>query len=95
MDFIDQFKQLAARAAKQLAGIQTEEATKTALVMPFIQMLGYNVFDLSEVDPEFIADVGTKKGEKVDYVIKKDGVPIMLFECKTAGTDLGKVQALK
>ncbi len=91
MDLIDQFRQLSARAAKQLQGISTEEATKTALVMPFIQMLGYNVFDLSEVVPEYTADVGTKKGEKVDYAIMRDGSPIMIFECKSAGTDLGHV----
>jgi len=45
----------------------TEEATKNALIMPFINALGYNVFDPTEVVPEFTADVGTKKGEKVDY----------------------------
>lgn len=68
--------------------IQTEEATKNAMVMPFIQALGYNVFDPLEVTPELIADVGTKKGEKVDYAILRDGKPIMLFECKKCGGDL-------
>ena len=58
------------------------------MVMPFIQILGYNVFDPLEVTPELIADVGTKKGEKVDYAILKDGKPIMLFECKKSGGDL-------
>jgi len=52
--------------------IQTEEATKTAFVMPFIQILGYDIFNPTEVVPEFIADIGTKKGEKVDFVIKKE-----------------------
>ena len=58
------------------------------MVMPFIQILGYNVFDPLEVTPELIADVGTKKGEKVDYAILRDGKPIILFECKKAGADL-------
>jgi hypothetical protein len=58
------------------------------MVMPFIQLLGYNVFDPLEVTPELIADVGTKKGEKVDYAILKEGRPIMLFECKKSGGDL-------
>lgn len=58
------------------------------MVMPFIHMLGYNVFDPLEVTPELVADVGTKKGEKVDYAILKDGKPIMLFECKKCGGDL-------
>ena len=48
-------------------------ATKNALVMPFIAALGYDVFDPTEVVPEFVADVGTKKGEKVDYAIKRGG----------------------
>lgn len=62
--------------------ITTEEATKNAFVMPFIQILGYDIFNPTEVIPEFIADIGTKKGEKVDYVIKKDNEPILIIECK-------------
>jgi hypothetical protein len=88
MDFIDQIRTLASRvnAAKEI--LQTEEATKNAMIMPFIQLLGYNVFDPQEVTPELIADVGTKKGEKVDYAILNEGRPIMLFECKKSGSDL-------
>lgn len=62
--------------------IGTEEATKNAFVMPFIQILGYDIFNPTEVIPEFICDIGTKKGEKVDYVIKKDNEPILIIECK-------------
>lgn len=93
MDLIDRINQLAAQAQKQKEHIETEEATKTALIMPFINALGYNVFDPTEVVPEFTADVGTKKGEKVDYAIMKDGKPIMLFEAKTIGTNLNNVHA--
>jgi hypothetical protein len=88
MDFIDQLRVLAGRINNTKAMIQTEEATKNAMVMPFIQALGYNVFDPLEVTPELVADVGTKKGEKVDYAILRDGKPIMLFECKKSGGDL-------
>jgi len=63
--------------------IQTEEATKNAFVLPFIQILGYDVFNPTEVIPEYIADIGTKKGEKVDYLIKKDEDPILIIECKS------------
>lgn len=96
MDFIDQIRQIAARIPKQLEFIKTEEATKNALIMPFINALGYNVFDPTEVVPEFTADVGLKKGEKVDYAILKDGNPIMLVECKAAGAnlDLGQIDQL-
>jgi predicted type IV restriction endonuclease len=93
MDFIDRIRELAARVPKQLEHIQTEEATKNALVMPFIAALGYNVFDPTEVTPELNADVGVKKGEKVDYAILRDGQPILLFECKHHAADLSKVHA--
>lgn len=66
----------------------TEEAAKTAFVMPFLQALGYNVFNPSEVIPEFTCDVGTKKGEKVDYAICQDGRIRMLVECKPASSEL-------
>ncbi|MDP2785007.1 MAG: type I restriction endonuclease [Sulfurimicrobium sp.] len=88
MDFIDQLRSLAARIMNTKDIIQTEEATKNAMVMPFIQALGYNVFDPLEVTPELIADVGTKKGEKVDYAILRESKPIILFECKKCGSDL-------
>ncbi|HSB95324.1 MAG TPA: type I restriction endonuclease [Spongiibacteraceae bacterium] len=88
MDFVDQLRVLSTRISTTKDMIQTEEATKNAMVMPFIQALGYNVFDPLEVTPELISDVGTKKGEKVDYAILRDGKPIILFECKKAGGDL-------
>ena len=88
MDFIDQLRALSSRIASTKDLIQTEEATKNAMVMPFIQALGYNVFDPLEVTPELVADVGTKKGEKVDYAILMGGKPIILFECKKSGADV-------
>jgi len=88
MDFIDQLQTLATKIPKLCDVLQTEEATKNALVMPFIGILGYDIFDPTEVIPEFVADVGIKKGEKVDYAIVKDGKIIILFECKHCGGDL-------
>jgi hypothetical protein len=82
MDFKDQILQLAGRVEKLLPQLKTEEATKNALIMPFIQVLGYDVFNPFEVNPEFIADIGIKKGEKVDYAIMKEGEPTILVECK-------------
>ncbi len=93
MDFIDKIRDLANRVPEQLEYCQTEEATKNALIMPFINALGYDVFNPTEVVPEFTADIGTKKGEKVDYAIVKDGKPIILFECKWSGADLNKEHA--
>lgn len=81
MDLKDQLKLIADRT-KHKESIQTEEATKNAFVMPFLQSLGYDVFNPLEVVPEFIADIGIKKGEKIDYAIFKDGHPTILIECK-------------
>lgn len=68
--------------------VLTEEAAKTALVLPFVKELGYDIFNPSEVIPEFVADVGIKKGEKVDYAICINGVPCILIECKGVGAKL-------
>jgi hypothetical protein len=89
MELIDTLDRLAAKLDQQAAHIQTEEATKNALIMPVINALGYNVFDPTEVTPEFTADVGTKKGEKVDYAINIGGDPMILMECKALGSQLG------
>ena len=100
MDFIDRIREMATRFETRVGifgnekGPTTEEATKNALVMPFINnLLGYNVFDPTEVVPEYTADIGVKKGETVDYAIMKDGNPVILFECKRYGSDLGEDQA--
>ena len=82
MDFKDQIKQLGDRTVKLKEQIQTEEATKNAFIMPFLQILGYDVFNPLEVVPEYVTDIGTKKGEKIDYAIFKDGSPTILIECK-------------
>jgi len=82
MDFKDQIKILGDRVSKLKDQIQTEEATKNAFIMPFLQTLGYDVFNPIEVVPEFISDIGLKKGEKIDYAIFLDGKPTILVECK-------------
>jgi hypothetical protein len=83
MDFKDVIRQLGERVAKMKEQTLTEEATKTALIMPFLQSLDYDVFNPSEVVPEFDADIpGLRRGEKVDYAVLKDGSPKILIECK-------------
>ena len=88
MDFKDSILQLAERVKSLKESIQTEEATKNAFIMPFIQILGYDVFNPLEVVPEMDCDIAKKKGEKIDYAIMKDGSPIMLIECKHWKQDL-------
>ncbi|MGR5195253.1 type I restriction endonuclease [Vibrio rotiferianus] len=83
MDFIERLQALSKKVSQVSDNLATEEATKNALVMPFLHsVLGYDVFDPNEVVPEFTADTGTKKGEKVDYALIKDGAVQILIECK-------------
>lgn len=90
MDFADQVKILSKRVDTLKNQIQTEEATKTSFIMPFFQLLGYDVFNPLEFVPEYTADVGIKKGEKVDYAILNDGEPVILVEAKWCGESLDK-----
>lgn len=83
MEFAERLTALAAKVRQQRSQIETEEATKNAFVMPFIStILGYDVFNPLEVVPEFTADVGVKKGEKIDYAIMHRGTVQILIECK-------------
>ncbi|WP_456286396.1 type I restriction enzyme HsdR N-terminal domain-containing protein [Microbacterium sp. JZ70] len=85
MEFSERLEALATKVRNQADAIGTEEATKNAFVMPFIStILGYDVFDPLEVVPEFTADVGTKRGEKIDYAIVRDGEVQILIECKAS-----------
>lgn len=90
MNFEEQIKALSARTDAIIQGINTEEATKTSLIMPFFQILGYDIFNPLEFIPEFTADVGIKKGEKVDYAIALDNEPVMLIEAKSVKEELQK-----
>ncbi len=90
MEFNEQLKAFSSRVKQLQPNIQTEEATKMSLIVPFFQLLGYDVFNPSEFCPEYTADVGIKKGEKVDYAILDSNSPIILIECKWCGESLDK-----
>lgn len=94
MDFLEKIEKFRSRIIGMSDSFpdMAEEATKNALIMPFFTILGYDVFDPQEFVPEFVCDVGTKKGEKIDYAIMNDGEPIMLIEAKKAGMKLQKQQ---
>lgn len=93
MSINDRLRALAAKVPNVRDRLDTEEATKNALVMPFIAALGYDVFDPLDVVPEYVADVGTKRGEKVDYAVCKDGEIVMIFEAKSVASDLNDMHA--
>lgn len=88
--FEEKIKSFIGRIEDLKENIKTEEATKTSLIMPFFSMLGYDVFNPMEFVPEYIADVGIKKGEKVDYAIILDNEPTILIEAKSITETLDK-----
>lgn len=90
MEFEEKIKNFATRISEIKDSIKTEEATKTSIIMPFFQLLGYDVFNPNEFTPEYIADVGIKKGEKVDYAIILNDELVMLIEAKAINEHLEK-----
>ncbi|CBH21683.1 hypothetical protein SAMN02745120_0638 [Acetoanaerobium noterae] len=91
MGFEESIKSFADRTNAIKNNILTEEATKTSLIMPFFQILGYDVFNPQEFTPEYVADVGIKKGEKVDYaILDNNGEPVLLIEAKSVNDILTK-----
>lgn len=90
MEFEERLKKFIERIENVKKTISTEEATKTSLIMPFFSILGYDVFNPNEFTPEYIADVGIKKGEKVDYAIILDNEVKIIIEAKSVNEDLKK-----
>lgn len=88
--FEEKIKGYTARLESIVESISTEEATKTSLIMPFFSLLGYDVFNPLEFIPEYTADVGIKKGEKVDYAIMLNNEPVILIEAKNVSEKLEK-----
>ncbi|MBA3019863.1 type I restriction enzyme HsdR N-terminal domain-containing protein [Propionicimonas sp.] len=89
MSFEDALEDLASKIEAYGSTLATEEATKTAVVMPFIgRVLGYDVFNPAEVIPEFVCDVGTKRGEKIDFALVRDDKVQVLVEAKKIGEPL-------
>lgn len=94
MEFIQKLQGLSAKIKQVGGNLATEEATKNALVMPFLHtVLGYDIFDPNEVIPEFTADTPNKKNEKVDYALVKDQQVQILIECKKFGEILSPKHA--
>lgn len=88
MELAERLSQLSHKVQSNKEILQTEEAAKTAIILPFIRALGFDVFDPDEVIPEFVADTPGKRGEKVDYALKLDGKVSILMECKICSNEL-------
>jgi hypothetical protein len=93
MDFKSQIELLSSQVTERRQHINNEETTKQALIIPFIHALGYDIFNPLEVCPEYVADFGKKKGEKVDYAVFHNGELVMFIEAKAINENLDKHSA--
>lgn len=67
----------------------TEETTKQALILPLLDILGFSPYDPTKVKAEHAADFpGAKSGERVDYALFCNGVPVMFIEAKPFNANL-------
>lgn len=87
MGLAEDLQRLVAQINERIPHVINEEMTKQTLIIPFLQVLGYDVFNPLEVKPEYLADFGKKKSEKVDYAIFKDNTPIIVIEAKSVQDD--------
>ena len=88
-DLLTKLQQLAERVNDVKEACTDEAKTRSYLVEPLLEALGYDCRDPRDVISEFTADVADKKGEKVDYALMRDGEPVVLVEAKTLGNRLG------
>ena len=80
---------------KRYPNCSTEEACKQGLILPFISLLGYDVFDVNEVVPEHSADFSDKYKNRVDYAILRNNEAVIAIECKQhiEKTDRGQLKS--
>lgn len=90
MTFDETIKTFSNEIKSKIKHIDSEETTKTSLILPFIDLMGYDFTNPEEVKAEYVADIGVKKGEKIDLAILINNEPEILIECKTANNPLNK-----
>lgn len=88
MSLFDSLSAISEQIKNQRHLINNEAATEMVSVRPFIRALDYDIFNLAEVEPQYTADPNSSGTDRVDYVIKREGDPIMLVEIKSANTTL-------
>jgi len=88
MEFKENLQKLSIQVTERRIHVTNEEMTKQSLILPFIQVLGFDIYDPLETRPEYTADFGKKKGERVDYAIFKNSTPVIFFEAKSVNEKL-------
>lgn len=67
----------------------TEETTKQALILPLLDILGFSAYDPTKVRAEYTADLaGVKNGERVDYALFCQSIPVIFIEAKAYNENL-------
>ncbi len=90
---IDKLKSVAEEIAARVSVVRGkgEEATKQALVLPMLNALGFDIWNPTEVCPEYEADFSIKKQgqkEKVDFAVLIDNTPRIYIEVKAVDVSL-------
>jgi hypothetical protein len=93
MSFSDRISSLQSSAEQQLHALGSKKETENALVLPFVEALGYNPFDVRQVEPDYEIGPGDPGAKAVDYALKTEDAPAMLVQCAEAKTDLGDFEA--
>ncbi len=93
VDKVEAFKQRVLAHTEHIKKVSefctTEETTKQALILPLLDILGFSAFDPTKVRAEHIADFpGAKAGERVDYALFSNGLPVMFIEAKACSQNL-------
>ena len=84
MSLIGELRKISEKINQQRPMMTNEAATEQVSIRPFIRALGYDIYDLNEVQPQYTADARTSGSERVDYAIKQQGKPIIFIEAKSA-----------
>ena len=83
-EFLNRLKKHTEHIQKVGVHCETEETTKQALILPFLDILGFSAYDPTKVLAEYSADLpGVKAQERVDYALFCHGSPVMFVEAKT------------
>jgi hypothetical protein len=88
MGFTEDIAKVSEQVRKRAEQVVGEESTKMALILPFLSALGYDIYDPTEVMPEYIADFAVKRAgqlEKVDYALAINDTIVMIVEAKARG----------
>ncbi|WP_262272223.1 type I restriction enzyme HsdR N-terminal domain-containing protein [Microvirga yunnanensis] len=87
-DFRQKLITFSERAVSLAPRCLNEESTKLFLILPFLNVLGYDDRNPHEVCPEHSADFSEKYKNRVDFAVLKEDRPIIAIECKCCGFEL-------